>query len=1048
MATGLGLVGSALLLVPVGATANPAGTGLVISEIYGNGGSNATAAFRSDFIELYNPTASPIQLTGLSLQHRTATSSTSTGIVPLNGTVPAGAHYLVKADDGGDATRPELPVPDAISTLPLANQGQVLLVDGVDPFVGTGNLAGNPGLVDMVGYGADAISFEGATRAPAHGATKSTAREPVGADTDNNGPDFVGATTVTPEACGCSVPGGGEMPIADIQGTGAATPEGGNVVTTQGVVTATYPQSGGLNGFYMQTPGTDATPGASDGIFVWRGSGGAFTYPAVGNHVKVVGTAGEGNGASTNLTQIVPGATGSVTVLATPAGPVSAVALDPWPDTSAEKEDLEGMLVDPQGNFTVTNNFAASQFGELGLATGSTPLVQPTQVGAPGSAAALAAAADNAARAITLDDGASTDYLATSNNSTTCGSRPMPCLTNGDRTPPYTSNTAPIRVGATGTFGADVILTQGGSPTASTYRFQPVARVEGPGSAGAPAAFANTRTNAPDADQIAADGNPAVKVASFNVLNYFTTLGDANNDNTGDGGCTTTAYDQLGDGNTVTGGCDQRGAWDAQDLARQRAKLVRAINALDADVVGLIEIENSRALGEGADEATQALVAALNAEAGAGTWQANPSSADLPPVAQMDVISNAIIYKPAAVVRSGPARALGELSAGAGTDPADEAFANAREPIAQTFAPVGGGEPFLVVVNHFKSKSSAGPFPGDADSGDGQGASNQSRVRQATALADWVPTIQGGVQDVLLLGDFNAYAQEDPMQVLYADGYTNLAGAAAIGEYSYSFAGLSGSLDHVLANASAMTRFTGADIWNINAVESVALEYSRFNYHLTNFHSDGPFRSSDHDPVVVGLTEGDPVVLVETDVAATMQRMTYGRAGSVQVTVGPDSATGDVKVLRGTRELGDATLTAGAATVTIAGNALMPGAHQLTVRYPGDAAHAPSEAQVPLTVTKAMPRLRVHHMPKKVFAKRTRATLVVRALATGATPVGRVEVRLGGKLLKAASLRTGSARLKLPKFAGQGKKTLRVRYLGSNRIRPVTDTFVLRVKRR
>ena len=95
-----------------------------------------------------------------------------------------------------------------------------------------------------------------------------------------------------------------------------------------------------------------------------------------------------------------------------------------------------------------------------------------------------------------------------------------------------------------------------------------------------------------------------------------------------------------------------------------------------------------------------------------------------------------------------------------------------------------------------------------------------------------------------------------------------------------------------------------------------------------------------------------------------------------------------------------------------------------------------------------MPRLRVHHVPKKVFAQRTRATLAVRALATGATPVGRVEVRLGGKLLKAASLRTGSVRLELPKFAGQGKKTLRVRYLGSNRIRPVTDTFVLRVKRR
>ncbi len=154
----------------------------------------------------------------------------------------------------------------------------------------------------------------------------------------------------------------------------------------------------------------------------------------------------------------------------------------------------------------------------------------------------------------------------------------------------------------------------------------------------------------------------------------------------------------------------------------------------------------------------------------------------------------------------------------------------------------------------------------------------------------------------MLLGDFNSYRMEDPLQVLYDDGYVNAAGEDAPGDHSYTFTGLSGSLDHILVNAAARTRSTGADVWNINAGESVAFEYSRFNYHLTNFHSDGPFRSSDHDPVVVGLTEGDPVVLVETDVAATMQRMTYGRAGSVKVTVGPNSATGDVEVLRGTEE--------------------------------------------------------------------------------------------------------------------------------------------------
>ena len=81
------------------------------------------------------------------------------------------------------------------------------------------------------------------------------------------------------------------------------------------------------------------------------------------------------------------------------------------------------------------------------------------------------------------------------------------------------------------------------------------------------------------------------------MLNYFTTLGDADNDNVGDGGCTP-FRDRNDDGNTVNGGCDQRGAWDPQDFARQQTKIVSAINALDADVVGLMEIENSLSLGE------------------------------------------------------------------------------------------------------------------------------------------------------------------------------------------------------------------------------------------------------------------------------------------------------------------------------------------------------------------------------------------------------------------------------------------------------------------
>jgi len=241
----------------------------------------------------------------------------------------------------------------------------------------------------------------------------------------------------------------------------------------------------------------------------------------------------------------------------------------------------------------------------------------------------------------------------------------------------------------------------------------------------------------------------------------------------------------------------------------------------------------------------------LNTQAGTGTWAYVPSSAELPPIAEMDVISNAIIYKPAAVQRTGEARALGTQSA------EGQAFGNAREPIAQVFTPVDGA-PFLFVMNHFKSKGSAGPWPGDADTGDGQGASNESRVRQATALRDWVTDVKGPATAFALVGDFNSYRKEDPLQVLYDAGYVDAETQFDLGKYSYSFSGLSGSLDHILLNDDALQRSTGADIWNINSGESVALQYSRYNNHGTLFYDDSLYASSDHDPVVLGLERGTP----------------------------------------------------------------------------------------------------------------------------------------------------------------------------------------------
>ncbi|WP_263120649.1 ExeM/NucH family extracellular endonuclease [Cellulomonas fimi] len=591
--------------------------------------------------------------------------------------------------------------------------------------------------------------------------------------------------------------------IADVQGTGDASPLAGQTVTTSGLVTASYP-TGGFRGYVIQTPGTggDQPRTASDAVFVY--SPNTVASVGIGDYVRVTGAVSEYQG----LTEITVNAASGVERLdATTAAPVTPVST-PWPADDASRETLESMLYLPTGDLTVTNTYSTNQYGEVGLATGTTPLIQPTEVAVPGSDQAAAVAADNAARGVTLDDGGSTNFLTAANQS---------------QTPPYLSLTDPVRVGAPVAFDSPVIVDYRNS----LWKLNPTT------AGAADVRFGDTRTDAPD--PVGGD----LSVASFNVLNYFTTLGADT------AGCV--AYtDRAGDGVTVKEGCAPRGAWDADDLQRQQDKIVAAINTLDADVVGLMEIENSAD-----DHAVSTLVDALNAATGEQTWAFVPRSAELPDPSTQDVITNALIYRIAAVETVGDARALGDQS-GDG-----QAFGNAREPIGQVFAPVGGGEQLFVAVNHFKSKGSAGPWPGDADTGDGQSSSVESRVRQAEALRDWIPTVQGDAEAVALVGDFNSYTAEDPLQVLYTAGYTDAGSALAEGEYSYSFSGLSGSLDHVLLNQAALDRATGADIWNINSGESIALEYSRYNYHGSLFYAPDAYRSSDHDPVIVGLSAGD-----------------------------------------------------------------------------------------------------------------------------------------------------------------------------------------------
>ena len=283
------------------------------------------------------------------------------------------------------------------------------------------------------------------------------------------------------------------------------------------------------------------------------------------------------------------------------------------------------------------------------------------------------------------------------------------------------------------------------------------------------------------------------------MLNFFTETGD---DFVADGGTCSFYTDRAGAEVTVNScnGNGPRGAADDTNLARQRAKIVAAINTLGADVLSLEEIENSAqyAGANRRDDALSTLVDALNADAGSDVWEfvPSPGPADRPAVADEDVIRTAFIYKRAKVEPVGTSHIL-----------QDPAFDNAREPLAQAFRPAGGtpNQDFLAIVNHFKSKGSG------VDDGTGQGNANPDRVAQAKALVTFADQQKAlaNTDTVFLTGDFNSYTQEDPMQVLYAAGYTDIGHDQAPEEYTYQFDGTVGSLDHVLANSTALSQVTG-----------------------------------------------------------------------------------------------------------------------------------------------------------------------------------------------------------------------------------------------
>jgi uncharacterized protein len=592
-------------------------------------------------------------------------------------------------------------------------------------------------------------------------------------------------------------PPAGPTRISEIQGAGnSATP---GTFTIDGIVVGDFQGANQLNGFYLQEEDSDSdgNPLTSEGIFVNSNSA-----VNVGDRVRITGTVQE-NGVTPSFGQavITPSAgPNNIQILATgQQALVKPTVIDLPTANLGDLERYEGMLVKIPETLTVTETFNLGRFGEVVLSANGR-LITPTNIIDPndnpatgtnstGSSNVSAVTAQqnlNDRSRIILDDGSGTSNLAD-----------VPYIDTTDANPLNDT----LRIGSTidnvtGVLGFGF----------NNYRIQPTQ---------APVFNYASRPDVPNVS-----GN--IKVSSFNVLNYFN----------GDG---------LGGGFPTS-----RGADSAVEFSRQRDKIISAIQQINADIIGLIEMEND---GDGPNSAIADLVNGLNSKMGAGTYTYVPlAGATGNP--GTDEIKVAFIYKPSQVSTIGNAIYFN-----------DPTFSTARPPLAQTFRSNATGETFTPVINHFKSKSSAANLPGDSDQGDGQGLSNATRKAQASALLSFVNQIQtsSGDADVMVLGDLNAYNEEDPIDILRAGGLTKLNTSTD----SYVFNGQTGSLDHAMVTSSLLAQVTGAAKWNINADEPIVLDYNddiltsgeatAEDRNDTSLYKANPFRSSDHDPVLVGL---------------------------------------------------------------------------------------------------------------------------------------------------------------------------------------------------
>ena len=620
---------------------------------------------------------------------------------------------------------------------------------------------------------------------------------------------FLPALTLSLAGCGSG--GGGStavMPLPaqgsaitavhDVQGAGKSSPVTGSIVTVSGVVTGDF-QTGdadsrsNLNGFFIQEEIPDANVDTSEGLFVFDGSAPTMEVN-IGDVVRVEGEVLEYFG-ETQISATSVTVTGSSTIQPVDISLPFDITSNSLGNDIADLERYEGMLIRVPQALSVVSLFNLERFGEVQLAANGRRFQFTNQM-APDVAGYASHQQQFTSMKLMLDDGQALQNV-----------NPVRYLfPDSSQMPDYSIRIGDKVSGLTG----NVRYSRGsGSAGDEVYRLVPQAEP----------VFVNDNPREALPPQVGGDLN----VASFNVQNFFTSI------DTGQSIC------------GPAGNSECRGADSIEEFNRQRDKILAALTILDADIVGLIELENN------ASDSIQSIVGGLNSLAGNAIWSFIDTG-----VTGSSIVRVGFIYKTTAVTPVGSHAVLdGNV---------DARFLDSmhRPVLLQTFVRNANNGRLNIVVSHLKSKGSSCAGIGDPDVGDGQGNCNVTRTSAVQALSDWLDTdpTAAGDADFLLIGDLNAYLEEDPLTALEAAGFVNLLDSQVGPDaYSFQFRGNSGALDHALVSASLLGQVSGASEWHINADEPPVLNYNlEFGRDAALFDPASPFRASDHDPLIIGLT--------------------------------------------------------------------------------------------------------------------------------------------------------------------------------------------------